>query len=220
MPVADMVDLRYSGFRIEEAGTACELICRCVSARDIRPSRLLFTRDFDAKETSLPMFLTDTVVASLLFVAGAPFALLYAAGLRFSDGRPVVRKETCAGFQGRPFVSRRLRVEESGALAAFGRLLHLDEWPQLWNVLSRRMSLVGPRPRRLSIAVELGKLLPVHEYRQNARPGITGWAQINLKQGVEPADAIAEVEHDLYYVRNQSFSLYTYILLHGFRAAI
>lgn len=220
MPVADMVDLRYGGSRIEDAGTACELICRYVSARDLRPSRMLFTRDFDAKEVSFPVLLGDVAAAALLLIAGTPFVLLYAVLLRLSDGRPVIRTEICAGFQGRPFASRRLRVEESGWLAATGRALHLANWPQLWNVLSRRMSMVGPRPRRLGIAAELSRLLPVDEYRQNARPGITGWAQINLEEDEEIYDAIAEVEYDLYYIRNQSLSLYTYILLYGLRAAI
>jgi lipopolysaccharide/colanic/teichoic acid biosynthesis glycosyltransferase len=222
MPVAEMVELRYSGCRIEEAGMACELICRHVSARDLRPSRVLFMRDFDAKDVSLAVFITDIAVSSLLLVMGAPFALIYAALLRLSglsDGKPVFTKEICTGYQGRPFVSRQLRVESSGALAAFARALHLDDWPQLWNVLSRRMSMVGPRPRRLGLARELSRILPVDEYRQNARPGITGWARINLEPG-QLTDAIAEVEYDLYYVRNQSVSLYIYILLHGWRAAI
>ncbi len=82
------------------------------------------------------------------------------------------------------------------------------------------MSMVGPRPRKLAIAAELSRLLPLDEYRFNARPGITGWAQINLKKAGEPVDAIAEIEYDLYYIRNQSVSLYSYILLHGWRPAI
>jgi lipopolysaccharide/colanic/teichoic acid biosynthesis glycosyltransferase len=219
MPVADMVDLRYRGSRIEEAGAACELICRYVSARDLRPSRMLFTRDFDAKDVSLPVLLGDLAAAATLLILGAPFALLYAVFLRLSDGKPVIRREICAGFQGRPFVSRRMRVEESGVLAAVARALHLAEWPQLWSVLSRRMSMVGPRPRRLGIATELCKLLPLDEYRQNTRPGITGWAQINLANA-EICDAITEVEFDLYYICNQSLSLYAYILLHGLRAPV
>jgi lipopolysaccharide/colanic/teichoic acid biosynthesis glycosyltransferase len=219
MPVAEMVDLRYSGCRIEEAGTACELICRHVSARDLRPSRMLFMRDFDAKDVSPAVFITDVAVSSLLLAAGAPFALIYAALLRLSDGKPAFTKEICTGYQGRAFVSRQLRVEKSGALFAFARALHLDDWPQLWNVLSRRMSMVGPRPRRLGIARELSRIMPVDEYRHNARPGITGWARINLEPA-ELTDAIAEVEYDLYYVNNQSVSLYIYILLHGWRAAI
>jgi lipopolysaccharide/colanic/teichoic acid biosynthesis glycosyltransferase len=219
MPIAEMVDLRYSGYRIEEAGIACELICRHVSARDVRPSRMLFSTDFDAKDQSPAVFVTDILAAALLLAAGAPFALLYAAMLRLSDGKPVVISEISAGFEGRPFVSRRFRVGKSGAVASFARTLHLTEWPQLWNVLMRRMSMVGPRPRRLSIARELNSILPLSEYRENARPGITGWAEINL-QPQEMTDAIAEIEYDLYYIRNQSTSLYTYILLRGLRAPV
>jgi len=217
MPVADMVDLRYSGARIEEAGIACELICRHVSARDVRPSRMLFSDDFDAKDMPAAAYLVDIVAAALLLVVGAPFALLYATALRLSDGKPVIVTELCAGFQGRPFVSRRFRVEKSGVLRAFARALHLTEWPQLWNVLLRRMSMVGPRPQRLGMARELAAILPLCDYRQNVRPGISGWAEINLPPE-EMADAVKEVEYDLYYVHNQSVSLYTYILLHGLRA--
>ena len=220
MPVAEMVDLRYGGTRIEEAGAACELICRYVSARDLRPSRMLFSKDFDAKDVSLVVFLADKAASISLLVAGAPFALVYAVLLLLTGRRSVIGKETCAGFLGVAFVSRQFYVADAGLLAAIARSLHLENWPQLWNVLRGRMSMVGPRPRRFAIAMELNQVLPVYEYRQNAKPGITGWAQINLKQGVEATDAIAEVEYDLYYVRNQSFSLYTYILLHGLRAAI
>jgi lipopolysaccharide/colanic/teichoic acid biosynthesis glycosyltransferase len=219
MPIPDMLDVRFSGSRIEEAGIACELICRHVSARDLRPSRMLFARDFDARDASLTMFLTDIFVSAFLLIVGAPFALIYAAALRLSDGKPVFTSEICMGFQGRPLVSRQLRMEKSGALANFARGLDLGDWPQLWNVLLRRMSMVGPRPRRLSLARELSNILPVDEYRHNARPGITGWARINMTSD-QLTDAIAEVEYDLYYVRNQSPSLYTYILLHGLRAAM
>ena len=222
MPVAEMVDLRYSGCRIEEAGTACERICRYgVSARDLRPSRMLFMQDFDAKDISFAVFVTDLAVSSLLFVVGAPFALVYAALLRLSDaasripGRRPVPAIRDAPVCEPPVAGRVVRVR----LAAFARALHLDDWPQLWNVLSGNMSMVGPQPRRIGIARELSRILPVDEYRQNARPGITGWARINM-ESAEPTDAIAEVEYDLYYVRNQSVSLYIYILLHGWRAAI
>jgi lipopolysaccharide/colanic/teichoic acid biosynthesis glycosyltransferase len=216
-PVPEMVDLRYAGFRIEESGIACELICRLVSARDLRPSRMLFSKDFDTKEPPLTVLVTDIAAAGVLMIAGAPLALLYAGLLRLSDGKPALVKELCAGFQGRPFMSRRFRVEESGILAGFARALHLSEWPQLWNVVLRRMSMVGPRPRQLALARELSAILPLEEYRLNTRPGINGWAKINLT-AEEMTDTIAEIEYDLYYVRNQSLSLYTYILLHGLRA--
>jgi lipopolysaccharide/colanic/teichoic acid biosynthesis glycosyltransferase len=217
MPLTEMVDLRYGGFRIVDAGSACELICRRVSARDLRPSRMLFTKDFDEKDVSYVVLISDVVVAIFLLIVGAPFALLYGVLLRLSGGGPAIVNETCAGQRGRPFVSHQFRTAE-GALGSIGRFLHLNNWPQLLNVLLRRMSMVGPRPRQVNIATALNSVFPMHEYRQNMKPGITGWAQINLHRGPEQADTLAEVEFDLYYIRNQSFSLYTYILLHRLRA--
>ena len=219
MPITEMLDLRYSGFRIEEAGTACELICRYVSAPDLRPSRMLFSSDFDAKDIPLSMLLTDSSLSVLLLIAGAPFVAVYWALMRISGAGRVFRVTRCAGMNGQPFLSRQLRVDDAGVAAAFARSAHLENWPQLWNVLMRRMSFVGPSPQRLGAAAELSGLLPIHEYRLNVRPGITGWARINLKETPGVIDAVQEVEHDLYYIRNQSFSLYTYILLRGLRAA-
>ena len=220
MPVSEMVDLRYGGVRIEEAGSACELICRCVSARDLRPSRILFTTEFDPRDVPFVVFVVDAVVSAVLLILGAPFALLYAIMLKISDGGTVIEKENCVGYLGRPIVSRHFRVEGSGFPALFARAFNLEYWPQLWNVLLGSMSMVGPRPHRADLAAELNRLLPIHEYRQNARPGITGWAQINLDKEERVADALREIEYDLYYVRYPSISLYSYILLHGLRATL
>lgn len=219
MPIAEMLDLRYAGTRIEEAGAACEVICRSVSARDLRPSRMLFSGDFDGGDPPLVFPTADILTSALLLVIGAPFALLYWLLLQLSGRGPAIVKEACAGYQGRPFLSREFRVADSGGLAVLVRGLSLQHWPQLWNVLAGRMSMVGPRAQRLEMASELGRLLPVHEYRRNIQPGITGWAQINLTHNPELSDAIAEVEYDLYYVRNRSFRLYAYILLYGLRRA-
>ena len=211
IPVADMLDLRFGGATIEEAGAACETICRLVSARDLRPSRTLFGDDFDPKEQFLFVLLADRLIAAALLALGAPFAALY------SSFGAVFVSESCAGFRGRPFRSRQLRVSESGFAAGLARRLHLVDYPQLWNVVTGNMSMVGPRPERLGMARELERLLPVYEYRQNALPGITGWAQLHRTPNQQVIDSLAEVEYDLYYVRNQAPSLYAFILLHGLR---
>jgi lipopolysaccharide/colanic/teichoic acid biosynthesis glycosyltransferase len=178
---------------------------------------MLFSSEFDAREPSVAILISDVLVAAFLLVAGAPFALLYALALRLSGSGSLILREPSAGLGGRPFTSLRFRVGDSGFLASLARRLHLTEWPQLWNVVTRRMSMVGPRPYSLAMARELASLLPLTEFRVNTRPGITGWAELNLRQN-EMADAIAETEYDLYYIRNQSASLYTYILLHGLRS--
>ena len=213
-----MLDLRFSGAAFEEAGTAYETVCRRVSARDLRPSRALFSEEFDAREQSLLIALADRLIAATLLVIGAPFALLCAALVRLHSGQPAFTAQRCAGFRGRAFRSFELRVPEQGRGASLARRLRLRCWPQLWNVLIGRMSMVGPRPECLGISRELERLLPIYDLRQNTKPGITGWAQLHLHPGDHAIDSLDEVEYDLYYTRNQAPSLYAFILLHELKA--
>jgi lipopolysaccharide/colanic/teichoic acid biosynthesis glycosyltransferase len=85
------------------------------------------------------------------------------------------------------------------------RKTRLDEVPQLFNVIVGDMNIVGPRPERPSIFAELRQ--NIHEYplRQQARPGITGWAQINRAYDASMDDVRAKVQYDLEYLERQSF---------------
>ena len=88
-----------------------------------------------------------------------------------------------------------------------GRLLRvtrLDELPQLWNVLSGDMNIVGPRPERPTIFAELRVAIPHYHLRQCVRPGITGWAQINQAYDSSVDDVRRKIEFDLEYVRTRS----------------
>lgn len=91
------------------------------------------------------------------------------------------------------------------AVGRFLRKTRLDEVPQLFNVIRGDMNIVGPRPERPSIFAELRQ--NIHEYplRQQARPGITGWAQINRAYDASLDDVRAKVQFDLEYLERQSF---------------
>jgi lipopolysaccharide/colanic/teichoic acid biosynthesis glycosyltransferase len=93
----------------------------------------------------------------------------------------------------------------------------MDELPQLVNVLKGEMSLVGPRPERPSISAELVTQIPFFEERENAVPGLTGWAQIRHPYGNTLEDAIRKLEYDLYYIRHVSLSLDLQIILSTMR---
>lgn len=84
------------------------------------------------------------------------------------------------------------------------RRLRLDELPQLWNVLVGDMNVVGPRPEQPSIFNYLRAQVEGYARRQRVRPGITGWAQINLAYDRSVDDVRQKVAHDLEYIRNQS----------------
>lgn len=90
----------------------------------------------------------------------------------------------------------------------FGRLLRkyrLDELPQLLNVLQGDMNVVGPRPEQPNIFAELRRQVPGYAERQRVRPGITGWAQINLHYDQSIEDVRKKVALDLEYIERQGF---------------
>jgi exopolysaccharide biosynthesis polyprenyl glycosylphosphotransferase len=84
------------------------------------------------------------------------------------------------------------------------RKLHLDELPQLWNVLRGDMSLVGPRPERPEFVAELKKEVPFYALRHFVKPGLTGWAQINYPYAASTKDSKIKLEYDLYYISRMS----------------
>src|SRR5207237_8024520 len=92
-------------------------------------------------------------------------------------------------------------------ITAFGRLLrrsHLDELPQLWNVLRGDMSLIGPRPERPEFVPQLERALPHYRARLNVRPGVTGLAQVQLPPDTDIESVRRKLAHDLYYIRHLS----------------
>jgi lipopolysaccharide/colanic/teichoic acid biosynthesis glycosyltransferase len=93
------------------------------------------------------------------------------------------------------------------------RRLHLDELPQLFNVLKGDMSLVGPRPERPEIVKKLRQLVPGYDRRHAVKPGITGFAQIHLPPDSCVRSVKNKVIYDLFYIRNRSAGFEAYIVL-------
>ena len=134
-------------------------------------------------------------------------------------------------FGGRPFRiykfrSMRVDAEADGRavwarrgdprVTPVGRVLRatrLDELPQLFNVLIGDMNLVGPRPERPTIAMELRRQIHAYQARHRVRPGLTGWAQVNQAYDETLDDVRQKVEYDLEYVRGQGVARDLKILL-------
>lgn len=100
------------------------------------------------------------------------------------------------------------------------RKFRLDEIPQFWNILKGDMSLVGPRPERPDLVADLSKEIPFYRERENAMPGLTGWAQIRYPYGGSIEDAKRKLEYDLFYIKNFSISLDLQIVLRTLRVVI
>jgi lipopolysaccharide/colanic/teichoic acid biosynthesis glycosyltransferase len=101
------------------------------------------------------------------------------------------------------------RVTRVGALL---RRSHLDEVPQLWNVLRGQMSLVGPRPERPEFVEQLRLAIPDYDLRHLVRPGLTGLAQVNYGYGASLEGAAVKLGYDLAYVKQRSLGLDLQIL--------
>ena len=87
------------------------------------------------------------------------------------------------------------------------RKLRLDELPQFWNVLKGEMSLIGPRPEQVPFVREFTREIPFYSYRHLVKPGITGWAQVNLGYTAGTEETREKLEYDLYYIKNLSLWL-------------
>jgi len=164
----------------------------------------------------------DLVVSVAILVLCAPFLLLAALAIRLSGPGPVLFRQVRVGKNGREFEIVKFRTmvvdaEKDGPrlcsgkkdprltpVGSFLRMTHLDEVPQLWNVLRGEMSLVGPRPERPVFVKQYEEELPRYADRHRILPGITGLAQIN---GYYHSTAREKLRFDLMYLYHGSLWL-------------
>lgn len=179
----------------------------------------------------------DFLLAALLLVASLPFLGLAALAILVVHGPPVVYRQERVGRFGRRFTMLKLRTmrrdaeaagpsfaeDDDPRVTALGRLLRrlrLDELPQLVNVLRGEMALVGPRPERPQFVDELARQIPFYTFRLAVRPGLTGWAQVNMAYTRDLEGHRRKLEYDLYYIRQPSLRLYLLTLLRTVSAAL
>ena len=93
------------------------------------------------------------------------------------------------------------------------RYTHIDELPQLINIIKGDISFVGPRPERPEFVAILKEKIPYYEIRHLVDPGVTGWAQINYRYGSSIEDSYEKLQYDIYYLKNRSFVLDFLIVL-------
>ncbi len=239
MPVNDLLDLRFGGNIVEEAASAYERVCGRVCVKELRPSHLIYSGELGPRrQTLLYQNITNILAAAIIAAVTAPLMLIVALAVRFSSPGPVLYRQTRVGLDGIPFTLykfRSMRVDAEAAsgavwatkddprITSVGRLIRkfrLDELPQLFNVLKGEMSIVGPRPERPEFVKTLSARIPYYRQRHCVRPGITGWAQINYKYGDTLEDTIEKLEYDLFYIKNMSFSLDTYIIFHTLKTML
>jgi len=169
----------------------------------------------------------DIILALILGIILLPAALIIAILIKLDSRGPIIYKQERIGFNDKSFILYKFRtmvVDQSGPLwttkadkrltliGKFLRYTHLDEIPQLYNILKGDISFIGPRPERREL-VELYKQLPYYEIRHIIKPGLTGWAQLNYKPSASLEEAKEKLQYDIYYIKNRSLVLDVLIIL-------
>ncbi len=171
----------------------------------------------------------DIVLTVVTFPIWFVLAILIAIAVRIDSPGPVIYRQERVGKDGDRFTLYKFRTmvkdaeidgpkfaaEDDPRLTRTGRLLRktrMDELPQLWNVISGSLSLVGPRPERPVFVDEYARTIPFYNNRSLVRPGATGWAQVNYGYADDEADAIEKLTYDLYYVKHMALGLDVQIL--------
>jgi exopolysaccharide biosynthesis polyprenyl glycosylphosphotransferase len=167
----------------------------------------------------------DLTLAVLGLVILAPLFGLAALLIRLSSKGPILYRQIRLGESGKAFEILKFRTMVEGAelpgaarwagendprITWAGRLLrrsHIDELPQLWNVLRGEMSIVGPRPERPEFLRLLEGEVPFWTRRHLVKPGITGWAQVQAGYASDVASAKEKLSYDLYYLKHRSLAL-------------
>lgn len=173
--------------------------------------------------------LFDVVGAMFGLIVFSPVIALFTALVRLESPGPVFYRQRRTGIDGRDFDIIKIRSMKIDAekgtgakwcvkddprrlrVGAFMRKWNIDELPQFWNVLRGEMSLVGPRPERPELIQNFKHEIPHYQARHNAKPGMTGWAQVKGWRG--DTDLSERIKCDLWYLENWSVFLDFKIML-------
>ena len=173
----------------------------------------------------------EYVLALLMFIVLLPLLLIIALSVKLTSEGAAIFKQKRVGKNGNEFIIYKFRTmkidaEKNGPqwanyfkddratkIGKFLRASHLDELPQLVNIIKGDLSFIGPRPERPEFVESLKKEIPYYELRHLTKPGVTGWAQINFRYGATVQEAYEKTQFDIYYIKNNSPFLDLSILL-------
>ena len=164
---------------------------------------------------------TEFIFCLLLLILAVPICILTCIAIYLELHVNPIYTQNRVGLNGRIFKIYKLRsmyidAEKDGAkwasenderITKVGRIIRktrIDELPQLFNILKRDMSIIGPRPERPELIKDFIKYIPDFNDRLLVKPGITGWAQVNGGYSLTPKE---KLEFDKYYIRNRGFKL-------------
>jgi sugar transferase (PEP-CTERM system associated) len=213
---------KANGIPITDYSTFFERETGRIDLNWLEPSWLVYSNGFQMRSVDVLMkrFL-DISLSLFMLILSAPVLIIAIVAIRVEGRGKIFYSQTRITQDGRPFSLYKLRTMREDAerlgpqwaamhdprITCAGKLLrhtHIDEIPQLLNVLRGDMSLVGPRPERPVFVEQLSREIRMYDLRHKVKSGLTGWAQINFTYGASTADAERKLEYDLYYIKNYS----------------
>ena len=222
-PIAELLECRMSGVQVEEREHMFERLTGRIAVESMRPSYLIYGRGFaKSPGTLVSKRITDIVASTIGLVLSSPLCILAAIGIKLTSPGPILYSQERVGQDGQVFRILKFRTmrqdaeKESGpvwaqvndnritAIGKFLRLTRIDEIPQFLNILTGKMSFVGPRPERPLFVEELAEKIPYYPLRHTVKPGLTGWAQVCHRYGSSVDDSMEKLRYDLYYIKNMS----------------
>ncbi|MBP3218977.1 MAG: sugar transferase [Prevotella sp.] len=182
--------------------------------------------------------LIDCLLAAVCLIVFSPLFLYCYIAIKREDGSPVIYKQARIGYHGKPFYIYKFRsmhtdAEEDGyhlftgdedeRLTRIGKKLrdhHLDELPQLWNVLIGDMAFIGPRPERPYYIRQIMEIDPRYEQLYKIRPGVTSYATLYNGYTDTMEKMLRRLELDLYYLEHRSLRMDFQILFKTFTSIV
>ena len=231
LPMDKLLEMKLDGVQFEHLASVYEKYTGKIALENLRPSWLIFSEGFrKSRLHQVSKRLLDLLLAALGLALAAPLMLIVAIAVKLTSRGSVLYKQQRVGQHGRVFHAYKFRSmredaeKDTGAVWAakddhrvtsvgrFIRQTRIDELPQLWNILSGHMSLVGPRPERPEFVADLTREIPFYGQRHTVRPGLTGWAQVRYTYGASVEDAMEKLQYDLFYIKNMSLALDLFII--------
>jgi lipopolysaccharide/colanic/teichoic acid biosynthesis glycosyltransferase len=208
-----------------------ELVLRKIPLADLEETWFMENIESAAKFYDPLKRALEFIAALTIGVGLSPLEGLLALLVFLTSPGPVIYRQTRVGQYGEPFTLYKFRTmrndaEKNGAqwasgagdprvtaLGKFLRASHLDELPQLYNILRGDISFVGPRPERPEFVRNLKEEIPYYEVRFLIKPGVSGWAQLNHRADLTLDDVKQKLQYDIYYLKNRSAILDLAIIL-------
>ncbi len=237
LPVRSLLQIKASGVRILESTSFYERITNKIMVDEfLKPSWFIFEEGFNSSQLYRSIKRVQGLIISiiLLFIL-SPILACIALCIKIDSPGPIVYCQKRVGLNGRIFELYKFRSmfhqreekqpamyteKNDPRITRVGKLIRkirLDEVLQLFNVLKGDMDIVGPRPEQPDFVDYLQSRIPYYNLRHTLRPGITGWAQVRYRYGDSLRAAQKKLHHDLFYVKNYSWTLDILIIILTFR---